>query len=254
MLVVISPAKKMNMKHTNDIVSTKPEFSHNVEELIGIVRKLNIQDLQNLMGLSINLAKLNIERFINFGNQEKKAAALAFAGDTYQGLDVNSFSKDDMIWAQSHLSILSGLYGLLRPLDEIEPYRLEMGSNLKNKKGNTLYSYWGDELSTALDALAKKTSAKVIVNCASKEYFNAVNMKVLSTKVITPVFMERREGKVKIVSFFAKKARGAMARYIIQKRLTDQKDLKRFDFGGYKYQENNSDKEEYSFIRDYPAS
>lgn len=254
MLVVISPAKKMNMKHTDDIVSTKPEFSHNVEELIGIVRKLNVQDLQSLMGLSINLAKLNIERFTNFGNQEKKSAALAFAGDTYQGLDANSLSKDDMIWAQSHLSILSGLYGLLRPLDEIEPYRLEMGSKLKTNKGNTLYSYWGNELSTALDALAKKASAKVIVNCASKEYFNAVNMRVLSTKVITPVFMERREGKLKIVSFFAKKARGAMARYIIQQRLTDQKDLRRFNFGGYEYQENNSDKEEYSFIRDYPAS
>ena len=254
MLVVISPAKKINMEYVDGILTTKPKFSKNVEELISIVRKLNVKDLQTLMDLSINLAELNIKRFTKFGKQEKKSAILAFAGDTYQGLDANSLSKDEMSWAQDHLGILSGLYGLLRPLDEIEPYRLEMGSKLKTNKGDNLYSYWGSQLSSSLNELAIKTNSKVIINCASQEYFNAVNLKTLSTKVITPIFMERKEGKVKMVSFYAKKARGAMARHIIQKRLIDEKDMKEFNFEGYEYQENISDKEKYLFIRNHSKS
>jgi len=152
------------------------------------------------------------------------------------------------------LRILSGLYGVLRPLDAIEPYRLEMGSRLKTGKGGTLYAYWGDQLSQALNAQAAETGAEVLVNCASQEYFGAVDLSALAPKVITPVFMERRAGQAKIVSFYAKKARGAMARYMVQHRLSDPEGLKDFDSGGYAYVQDQSDAQKWVFLRDYPEA
>ena len=159
-----------------------------------------------------------------------------------------------MAWAQNHLRILSGLYGLLRPLDAIEPYRLEMGSRLKTTHGGSLYEYWGSKLAEALSTQAAATDSNALVNCASQEYFGAVDTSVLSLPVITPVFKEQRDGRARIVSFFAKKARGAMARYIVQNRLKDPDALQHFDAGGYRYRPDESTPSAPVFIRDYPKN
>jgi cytoplasmic iron level regulating protein YaaA (DUF328/UPF0246 family) len=254
MLVVVSPAKKLNMTPAGGVSATEPAFVENAQELAGVARQLSLGALQKLMGLSVNLAQLNADRFAAFGSQDTKAAALAFAGDTYQGLEAATLDGDEMIWAQDHLRILSGLYGVLRPLDAIEPYRLEMGSRLKTAKGASLYAYWGDKLSEALNAQAVKTGAQALVNCASQEYFGAVDLARLTPQVITPVFMERKAGQAKIISFYAKKARGAMARYIVQRRLTDPEGLKDFDSGGYTYQPDQSDTKKWLFLRNYPEA
>jgi cytoplasmic iron level regulating protein YaaA (DUF328/UPF0246 family) len=204
------------------------------------------------MGVSETLAQLNVDRFAAFGTQDKKPAALAFAGDTYQGLDAATLTPEDMVWAQTHLRILSGLYGLLRPLDAIEPYRLEMGSRLKTSHGASLYDYWGTQISEALNAQALATNANALVNCASQEYFGAVDSSSLTPQIITPVFMEEKNGTAKIVSFFAKKARGAMARYIIQNQVQESEELRNFSSGGYRYQADQSDAHKMVFLRDHP--
>ena len=164
MLVVLSPAKKLNMNSSIDVIPTTPKFSKSASELASIANTLKLTELQNLMGISENLAKLNADRFASFGNQETRPAALAFAGDTYVGLDANTLEKNDMEWAQNHLRIISGLYGLLRPLDEIEPYRLEMGSKLNTPHCDTLYEYWDKEIAIAINELSEKNGSKVLVN------------------------------------------------------------------------------------------
>ena len=206
------------------------------------------------MSISPALAELNAKRFADFGKQPIKAAALAFAGDTYQGLEAPTFDDHEMAWAQNHLRILSGLYGVLRPMDAIEPYRLEMGSRLKTDKGKSLYEYWGTRLADALNAQADATGSRALVNCASQEYFGAVDRSALAIPVITPVFKEIKDGRARIVSFFAKKARGAMARHIVQNRLTDLVDLQGFSAGGYRYTAEASDGETIVFTREYPRA
>ncbi|MEM6659545.1 MAG: peroxide stress protein YaaA, partial [Pseudomonadota bacterium] len=173
------------------------------------------------------------------------------AGDTYQGLEAATLDTEEMAWAQEHLRILSGLYGLLRPLDAIQPYRLEMGSKLKTRRGKTLYAYWRDQLSKALNAQAEQIGSDMLVNCASQEYFGAVDPKALKLRPVTPVFMEDKAGSPKIVSFFAKKARGAMARYIIQHRVTNPAGLLDFNTGGYAYRADMSDADKPVFVRPY---
>ena len=249
MLVVVSPAKKLNMNLVQGLNVTEPYFRENVDELLNVVRNLSVKELENLMNISTNLAELNKERFKEFGNQQKKAAAFAFAGDTYKGLSIEKLEKDDLDFAQKHMRILSGLYGLLRPLDEIEPYRLEMGSKLKGKHGSSLYEYWGNKISENLNQQAKKIGSKILVNCASNEYFNAVNINILTLKVITPIFMENKNGDAKIVSFYAKNARGSMARFIIQNRVNNEEDLKKFDLDGYNYNADKSSEGKLVFIR-----
>lgn len=251
MLIVISPAKKLDMGPVYGIPLTEPAFRDTTEELVKVARKLKPSDLKFLMKISDNLAELNATRFKNFGTMDRKQAALAFAGDTYKGLEASSLDKDEMDWAQDHLRILSGLYGMLRPLDAIEPYRLEMGSRLKTKRGKSLYDFWGDTLSLALNSQARATGAKTLVNCASQEYFGAVDQKALELKVITPQFKEIKNGKPQIISFFAKRARGAMARFIVQNRLTDSDTLRGFDLGGYRYDSDSSTDETPVFLRDY---
>lgn len=253
MLVVVSPAKKLDMSPAEGITPTRPGFSDAAQELAGVARDLTVGDLQKLMHISEPLAKLNAERFRDFGQMEEKPAVLAFAGDTYQGLEATSLDEDALRWAQDHLGILSGLYGLLRPLDAIQPYRLEMGSRLKTPRGKTLYEYWGDRIAQALNARAEKVGASVLVNCASQEYFGAVDQSTLSPRVITPVFMEDKNGTPKIVSFYAKKARGAMARFIVENRLTDPATLTQFDGGGYAYQPEMSQDDRLVFVRDAVA-
>ncbi len=249
MLVVVSPAKKMNMDPVEGVAATRPTFQAQADELAKVAQGLSVDDLQKLMKISENLAKLNRDRFNDFGDMAEKPAALAFAGDTYQGLEATSLEPDEMAWAQDHFRILSGLYGVLRPLDAIQPYRLEMGSRLTTDKGKSLYDYWGDTIAKALNDHASAVDADVLVNCASQEYFGAVDLNALKLRVITPVFMEEKPGGPKIVSFYAKRARGAMARYIIQRRLTDPEALTEFDTGGYRYMPDMSEADKPVFVR-----
>lgn len=256
MLVVISPAKRLDWAE-RDIEVTQPDFQNDAIRLSKTARNLTLGDLKKLMDLSDDLARLNRDRYRAFsdtpGADVTRPAALAFAGDTYQGLEAASLDAEEMAWAQDHLRILSGLYGVLRPLDAIQAYRLEMGSKLKTRRGKNLYEYWRDQLSKALNTQGDQIGSNVLVNCASQEYFGAVDPKALKLRVITPVFMEDKAGTPKIVSFFAKKARGAMARYIIQHRLTDPKSLLDFDTGGYEYHPDLSEENKPVFVRPYQA-
>jgi cytoplasmic iron level regulating protein YaaA (DUF328/UPF0246 family) len=254
MLVVISPAKKLDMSVDARAPTTVPDFATDAATLAGVARDLTHDELRALMSISPALAELNAKRFADFGKQPIKAAALAFAGDTYQGLEAPTLEEEEMAWAQNHLRILSGLYGVLRPMDAIEPYRLEMGSRLKTDKGRSLYEYWGTRLADALNAQADATGSQLLVNCASQEYFGAVDRGALAIPVITPVFKEIKDGRASIVSFFAKKARGAMTRHIVQNRLSDMADLQGFSAGGYRYAADASDGETFVFTRDYPKA
>jgi cytoplasmic iron level regulating protein YaaA (DUF328/UPF0246 family) len=259
MLVVISPAKRLDWDE-RDVAVTQPDFQGDAVKLAKTARNLTLGKLKDLMHLSDDLARLNRDRFQAFEAEPEgevtRPAALAFAGDTYQGLEARSLNAEELGWAQDHLRILSGLYGLLRPLDAIQPYRLEMGSRLKTRRGNSLYDYWRDDLSKALNAQAQTTGSEVLINCASQEYFGAVAPKALKLKIVTPQFLEdKNDGKgPKIVSFFAKKARGAMARFIVQNRLVDAEAIQGFDLGGYAWQDTLSTPEKPVFLRDYPAS
>ncbi|WP_300032837.1 peroxide stress protein YaaA [uncultured Roseobacter sp.] len=259
MLVVISPAKRLDWA-PRDVATTQPDFQDDAQRLVRTARNLTLGSLKGLMGLSDDLARLNRDRFQAFEEtpdaELTRPAALAFAGDTYQGLEAASLSPDDMAWAQEHLRILSGLYGVLRPLDAIQPYRLEMGSRLKTRRGASLYDYWRDQLSKALNAQAENVGTEVLVNCASQEYFGAVAPRALKLRVITPAFMEDKDdGKgPRIVSFFAKKARGAMARFVVENRLRDPAGLEDFDSGGYRFEAGLSEPDRPVFVRPYPAS
>ncbi|XOY56687.1 MAG: peroxide stress protein YaaA [Rhodobacterales bacterium] len=256
MLVVISPAKSLDMTPVQ-IPATAPAFQDDALRLAKTARGLSLGDLKSLMAISDDLARLNRDRFAAFAAdpapEAVKPAALAFNGDTYQGLEAKTLSADDLHWAQDHLGILSGLYGLLRPLDAIQPYRLEMGSKLKTRRGASLYEYWGDTIAKALNARAADVGTDLLVNCASQEYFGAVDRKALKLRVITPSFMEVKDDKPRIVSFFAKRARGAMARFIVENRLTDAQAIKDFTSGGYAYDADLSDGDTWAFVRDYPA-
>ena len=256
MLVVTSPAKKLDWAE-RDQEMTWPALHDNAVELAEVARGQSVADLMKLMHISEDLAKLNHARFQDFAADPKteatRPAALAFAGDTYQGLEASSLDGEEMAWAQEHFRILSGLYGVLRPLDAMQPYRLEMGSRLKNGRGKNLYEFWGSRISEALNAQGKAVGAEVLVNCASQEYFGTVDLAALKLRVITPVFMEDKNGTPKVVSFYAKRARGAMARYIIQHRLSDPDSLKDFDSGGYAYQPEMSEPMKPVFLRRYPA-
>ncbi|MBT8153265.1 peroxide stress protein YaaA [Epibacterium ulvae] len=252
MLVVVSPAKKLDWADRAGEMST-PAFQDAAIELAEVARGLSVADLQKLMHISENLAQLNHDRFRSFApvpdETDLRHAVFAFAGDTYQGLEAASLDQDELDWAQRHFRILSGLYGVLRPLDGMQPYRLEMGSRLKTAKGKNLYEFWGDRVSEALNAQAVETGSTTLINCASQEYFGAVDLDALNLRVVTPTFMEDKAGTPKIVSFYAKRARGAMARYIIQNRLTDPQSLLAFDLGGYAYSVELSEPNKPVFLR-----
>ena len=257
MLVVISPAKKLDWA-TRDVAATAPDFQDDAISLAQTARNLSLGDLKGLMHLSDALANLNRDRFKAFQDvptaDVTRPAALVFAGDTYQGLEASTLDTDEMEWAQDHLRILSGLYGVLRPLDLIQAYRLEMGSRLKTRRGKNLYDYWQNDLSIALNAQGEKVGSDVLINCASQEYFGAVALKALKLRVITPAFMEDKGQGPKIVSFYAKKARGAMARFMVQNRLTDPKSILDFDAGGYAFQPDLSTADKPVFVRPYPEA
>lgn len=257
MLVVISPAKRLDWAEQS-VEATAPAMQDDAVRLVKTARNLTLGNLKSLMDLSDDLARLNRDRFkafVDAPNAEiTRPAMLAFAGDTYQGLEAGTLSEGEVAYAQDHLRILSGLYGLLRPLDAIQPYRLEMGSRLKTRRGASLYDYWRDDLSKALNAQAEVMNSEIVVNCASQEYFGAVAEKALKPRIVTPVFMEDKGQGPKIVSFFAKRARGAMARHMIQNQVRNLDGLKTFDADGYVFQPAQSDEARLIFVRPYPES
>ena len=240
MITVLSPAKKLSkecIKKTEN--HNKPRFLDQSSELVNQLKFMEPGDLMSLMGISENLAILNWERMQNWNRslrpESSMESAYCFLGDTYTGLDAESLNDNDMDFAQKHTRILSGLYGILRPLDLMMPYRLEMGTKLKNKVGKDLYEYWGDTLSNSISEELSNHEHNVVINCASIEYFRSIDRPSLNAEVITPQFKEYKNGKLKMVSFFAKRARGMMARYIIQNKINDGKDILSFNLGGYSY-------------------
>ncbi|MFT5638414.1 MAG: cytoplasmic iron level regulating protein YaaA (DUF328/UPF0246 family) [Paracoccaceae bacterium] len=255
MLTVISPAKRLDFDPVSlKVPASLPEYQGDAVSLSIAARRLSVVKLRKLMAISQDLAKLNQGRFKAFEvepvDEITKPAALAFAGDTYLGLEAGTLEVEELAYAQNHLRILSGLYGLLRPMDRIQPYRLEMGSRLATRRGKNLYQYWGARLAENLNSLATEANAKTLLNCASVEYFTAVKTDKLAIPVVTPVFLDMQKGEAKIISFFAKKARGAMARFAVQNRITEAADLKNFDTGGYVYQPAQSDPMRPVFLRD----
>lgn len=258
MLPVISPAKRLDWTVPVPAQATTPQFQKEAQALVSVARGLDVAQLQKLMGLSESLAVLNRDRFATFSDDaatpDARPAALAFAGDTYVGLEARTLSDDDMAYAQDHLRILSGLYGVLRPMDVIQAYRLEMGSRLATRRGKSLYDWWGDRIAVSLNQTAEATGSTSLINCASQEYFGAVDMDALQIPVVTPVFLEDRDGVTKTVSFFAKKARGAMARFVVQNRVRDLAGVREFEVGGYRLDSDRSSDMAPVFIRPYPEA
>jgi cytoplasmic iron level regulating protein YaaA (DUF328/UPF0246 family) len=250
MLLVISPAKTLDYSHPEYSAHTQPEFTSEVKDLVGVLRKKSPAQISKLMHLSEALATLNAERYQTFTDtfspDNSKQALLAFKGEVYAKMEADQFTAEELEFAQQHLRILSGLYGLLKPLDLMQPYRLEMGTKLKTKKGDSLYDYWGTKISKALNAAGE---GRTLVNLASQEYFKAVDKKTLKLPVITIHFKEHKEGSYQVVGFFAKQARGLMARFAIQNRITDPEQLKTFNEEGYEFAERLSNAQDWVFVR-----
>lgn len=253
MLVVISPAKRLDWSDAPGLRQTKPRMLEEANALARRMKRQSGPDLMALMDISKDLAALNRKRFTEFSDDpaagDTRPAMRAFAGDTYQGLDAASLDEDAVRWADDHLRILSGLYGLLRPRDAIQPYRLEMGTRLATNRGKSLYDWWEDRIALHLNRDAESAGTRLLVNCASQEYFTAADRDALDLDVVTPVFLEDKPGGPKMVSFYAKKARGAMARFIVEHRLTDADQLHAFDLGGYAYQADLSEPGKPAFLR-----
>ncbi|HKR87566.1 MAG TPA: peroxide stress protein YaaA [Phenylobacterium sp.] len=255
MLIVLSPAKALDFTAPSAAAPlTTPQLGEHTAELAKVTRKLTAADLRRLMSLSESLAKLNRERFQAFdpASEEGLQAAFAFNGDVYAGLRARELDKKALAWAQDHVRILSGLYGVLRPLDAIQPYRLEMGARLKTKRGHSLYDFWGARISAALNEAAMGHKDKTLVNCASGEYFGAVDRAALKLPLISCRFLEEKDGEARIISFYAKKARGLMARFAIDHRIDKAADLKGFDVAGYRFDPARSTEEELTFARPQP--
>ena len=245
MLIIVSPAKTLDYETPVKIkVFTQPEYLDDSEELINRLRQLSSLDISELMKVSIKIADLNFDRYETwsktFNEENAKQAILAFKGDVYTGLDIESFNSKDFSFAQKHLRILSGLYGLLRPLDLMQPYRLEMGTKLTTDSGKNLYEFWGSIITEGLNTQLKKIQSDYLINLASNEYFKAAKPKELNAQIITPAFKDYKDGKYKVIGFYAKKARGMLSRYIIKHRLTDPEDIKTFNEEGYSFDKSLS--------------
>lgn len=255
MLTLLSPAKTLD--YSSPLITrkkTQPLLLDRAAELVEDVRKLDPQGLADLMGVSDKIAALNHQRFMDwhpeFSLDNARQAILAFKGDVYTGLEAETLSAEELAFAQQHLRILSGLYGLLRPLDLMQPYRLEMGLRFANRGGKNLYEFWGDDITRLLGRQLARSGSPVLVNLASNEYFSAVKPELLDAEIITPVFKDLKNGKYRVISFFAKKARGVMARYIVTKGINTPAPLKRFTGGGYRYSAADSSDREWVFLRD----
>ncbi len=258
MILVISPAKALDYE-TPPTVATRsqPDFLDDAAQLIEVLRERSPAEIADLMSLSDQLAALNVARYAAwsrpFTAQNAKQAVLAFNGDVYEGLAATTLSEADLAWAQDHLRILSGLYGLLRPLDLMQPYRLEMGTRLANPRGRNLYEFWGERITDELNRLLRRDRDEgheaVLLNLASDEYFKSVKAKKLEGRVVTPVFEDWKGGRYKIISFYAKRARGLMSRHVIEHRIEDAEGLKSFDRDGYAYAADASDADRLVFRR-----
>lgn len=255
MLVLLSPAKLMNFDDVATPAPTQPELLDRAATLSKTTRNLTKAKIREMMHLSDDLAQLNYERFRAFDpeNTNGKPAALTFAGDVYRGLDANSLDADSLNWSQDHVRILSGLYGILRPLDRIQPYRLEMGTRIKTRRGETLYDYWGNDIAKALNSALETSPTRTIVNLASNEYFKAVDKKTLDANIIDVAFKEEKDGKSRPLFMFTKQARGKMARWIIENRIDDPAQLNAFDVDGYRFDPAASNEGKLEFSRPQPA-
>lgn len=254
MLLVISPAKTLDFDTPpSTSIYSQPEFLDDSAELIDQLKTLSPSDVSTLMSISDKLGALNSNRFIDwqlpFTSDNSKQALLSFKGDVYEGMDTASLSQDDLTWANDHLRILSGLYGLLKPLDLIQPYRLEMGTKFSNERGKNLYEFWGNKITDKINHDLAEQKSPVLINLASNEYFKSVKTKQLNAAVITPVFKDWKSDKYKIISFYAKKARGMMSAYIIKNRLESPSDIKQFDTAGYAFSAEQSTESEWVFLR-----
>ena len=252
MLIVLSPAKRLDFTEPDPALpASERRFLEDTASLARTARGRTVAELRRLMSISNDLARLNRERFQAFDadSTEGVQAAFAFAGDVYEGLRARELDAAGLAYAQEHLRILSGLYGLLRPLDRIQPYRLEMGTRLKTRRGSSLYDFWGDRISRCLNADGAGHKDPTLVNLASQEYFGAVDARALKLPVVTPQFREARDGESRIISFFAKKARGGMARFAIDEGIERAADLKAFDRDGYRFDMAASSDTEWIFIR-----
>ncbi|MEQ1534951.1 MAG: peroxide stress protein YaaA [Burkholderiaceae bacterium] len=269
MIVLLSPAKSLNYApvaeqapHLASLAHTLPHFVQQPPKLVAAARKLSAKKLSELMDISDDLAKLNVARFKfwqpEYTTENAKQAVLAFDGDVYTGLQAATLTADDLNWAQTHLGMLSGLYGVLRPLDLMQPYRLEMGSALVTKTGKTehknLYGFWGTQITEHLNERLAESNSDIFVNLASQEYFKSVKTDALKARVIECVFEDEKNGKFKVISFFAKQARGLMARYIILNRITTPAKLKKFNLAGYAYAADASTEDRLVFQRKSPAN
>ncbi|PVV08741.1 MAG: hypothetical protein B6D77_11295 [gamma proteobacterium symbiont of Ctena orbiculata] len=254
MLITISPAKTLDYE-TPPVTTThsKPAFLKQSRQLVNNLRDYSALDLAELMKLSMKLSELNFDRFHSwktpFTLKNAKQAALAMKGDVYTGLDAETLDEAGFNFAQQHLRILSGLYGVLRPLDLIQPYRLEMGTKLANERGKDLYAFWGEQITQALNKDLKAQGDEVLVNLASNEYFKAIKPKSIKGRIITPQFKEKKNGSYRMISVFAKRARGEMSRYIIDNQLQDPKDIQGFKQDGYRFNKRLSKEDQWVFTR-----
>lgn len=253
MIVLLSPAKSLNLDPVKVSSTTQPRLLDDSQKLVNVLKKKSARSLKKLMGVSDAIAELNVERFNNFSlpfdKDNAKPAALTFSGDVYRGLEADTFSKEDLKFAQKHLRILSGLYGVLRPLDLMQAYRLEMGTSLKLGRKKNLYKFWDNKITEIINEDLEKAESTVVLNLASKEYFSSVNPKEINGTVITVDFKENRNGVFKVISFNAKKARGTMANKVVTKKITDISKLKRLSIDGYKYNKDLSVEDKLVFTK-----
>jgi len=254
MITIISPAKTLDFTTQSQIKEySQPQFLDKAEILIKELRKLKPKDIIKLMSVNEEIANLNFERFLSwelpFNEKNAKQALLAFKGQVFIGLEAYSLSHDDLLFSQNHLRILSGLYGVLRPLDLIQAYRLEMGIKLKNPAGKNLYEFWGNKITENINKELLTQKNKVLINLASNEYYKIINPKMIQGSIITPVFKELKGNEFKVVTIYAKTARGYMSRFIIQNRIENPEDIKAFDTGGYLYNRDLSSDKEWVFTR-----
>lgn len=254
MLMIISPAKSLDYETPPAIdTHTQPDYLRQSKQLITRLKKMKPAEVSTLMDISDNLAALNVARYAEwkppFTQDNAKQAMLAFNGDVYDGLGAADFTPEEFGYAQKHLRILSGLYGVLKPLDLMQPYRLEMGTRLETTKARDLYGFWGDTVTKGLNTLLKERAEPVLVNLASEEYFGVVQPKKVKARIVRAVFEDYKNGQYKIISFFAKKARGMMVRYAVKEGITDVEDLKHFDTAGYAFQPRDSTADTWVFRR-----
>tara|TARA_Y100000991_G_scaffold215493_1_gene206135 strand:+ start:5478 stop:6251 length:774 start_codon:yes stop_codon:yes gene_type:complete len=254
MITIISPAKSLDFVNKTPISDySLPIFLKESQKIVNVLKDYSPKDLSKLMNISKDLGLLNASRYQNyktpFNQENAKQAIFAFTGDVYKGLDAKSLTSDTINYAQAHLKILSGLYGILKPLDLIQAYRLEMGTKISINNSISLYDFWSNKITSELSSNLENTNSQFLLNLASNEYSKSINMKLLNTKVITPIFKDWKNGQYKIISFFAKKARGLMSNFVLENKIKNQNDLKAFDSGGYIYNEDFSTEKSLVFTR-----